>query len=248
MHINTSIPACNDTTGITGRTMAAFECPRCRYCTNNKYVFRSHLSRKRECPTTYSNVSLEELLQKHLKSMSEQTSKRRRPVEPVNVYRVNDLLLSQQEVDDLKEILKCKKELIQRLSVNDTHCAFGYENTLYISPEQFQPYLDNSAALILHVVMQIFYNDLHPENKNVLEAQHNRVRVYRGNSYWSEMQKNTIVRRMLDKALDVIEYTGTEMLPKQFHDYINKYYNGDIEIEQHLQNQVSNMISIYSKL
>ena len=47
-----------------------FVCPRCNYSTSHKHHFINHINRKKDCPSTISEVCLESLREQYTKPIS----------------------------------------------------------------------------------------------------------------------------------------------------------------------------------
>lgn len=154
--------------------------------------------------------------------------------------------LSSDELQSIRELVKYQDKIKLFFERDHCVCAFGFENTLFITDDLLKDHLEDPLELITSTIKQIYYNNQHPENHNTVDLKNNKMKVYRGNKYWSEIQKECIIRKMIDKALDVIEYTFLDTLPPNIHQYINSYYNSSPEIILKLTSTTSDIITLFT--
>lgn len=215
------------------------------YQTQSKQRIKNHLSRKFPCRPIYSSVDPQEIL-KSLDCLELDQNVSKAKDEEQQQQQPDQL--SKDELQSIRELIKCHDKIKLFFERDHCVCAFGFENTTFITDDLLKDHLTDPLDLITSTIKAIYYNNQHPENQNTIDLKNNKMKVYRGNKYWSEVQKDRVVRKMIDKALDVIEYTLLDNLPPDIHGYINGYYNSSPEIIHQLTSITSDIITLSSEI
>jgi hypothetical protein len=86
--------------------------------------------------------------------------------------------------------------------------AFGFESLDHLDESYMQGYvhLHDPVQSVKEVIMSIYFN--YPQNRTVSVSDDRQSYViYRGNGRWVKISNNTLMRRMIERAVDVLEYT-----------------------------------------
>lgn len=161
------------------------KCPRCGYATDDMSNFRKHLKTKTVCAPLVSNDDLSTLLKRlfPLKSKPFKCSKCHKCFSSQKGHVLHESVCMKQVLTDTSldqgKVIPYSQNLGHRN-------VFGYEDTSYINESTLYDLSQESVDGALKLIDLIFFNDEHPENRNVWMRTLTDVYVYRSNGWQLE--------------------------------------------------------------
>ena len=212
--------------------MAQFICPRCDYSTHTKQSFVGHINRKHTCPSTKSNVSLDELrtvysmmvrdircgiCSKAFKHRSSFSRHKAMCTSNTNVSPIaaNILTTVLEEIQELKNMQfnqlaaisppTCITQNInQSITYNIT--SFGSEDTKHIlAASEFLTRCFMEKNLV-EIIEKIHFDDKYPQNQNVRlkSLKHGMMETY-VNGKWIVTDKDETLDQLVDKGATILK-------------------------------------------
>lgn len=212
-------------------------CPRCHYTTQNKILYVNHLRRIRICKPNFESIEPQEVLH-----VLQQQNKKCVTIEDApSILQFMDTSnkLNSNEYTELKQALVALESQVKSLLQNRiSQNVFGFEDTMHIDDSFIKPFAEYPAMLITKIIKQIYFTDIIPGNRTMRKDTNGRIEVYRGMNRWEVLNKTKLVKRMIERALDVIEYHFWHELPEATQTYITNYHNDDAKICSELMDNV----------
>lgn len=226
-------------------------CPRCGYETKIKSTFMHHLNRKRVCSALISNFDLatidasnpEKYRHISFKLVGEVEDDGRSSVSNNSVKSGRDSkYVRRDEFNELKLIidkLACKVFQSNPHHIN----SFGFETTYHIDVDYIKNYWSNPMQCVIKVITDVYMNDSFPENKSISKDGSGGFFVHRG-SNWVFIKKDRLLKKVIEKCLDIIEFVGGEELPSECSKLISNFYNNGLtdKAVQQLFDEVDTMM------
>lgn len=227
--------------------MTSYLCPRCNFHSTLRCAYRKHLQRKNPCKAIYNQIEIQELLNQ-LADLPKKTGQQ------YTIFRecIEEL---KNEIVELKRKTHAYETEYQSRKSNQNHPhersntshKFGKEYTGHIN----RAYLDRLDALcesdphcmVTKTISDIFFNSNLPENKTFKAfINHNdEYHVHLGMDTWVAKEKTWVIRCIIEKTLDTIEYTYGD-LPEHLRDYISCYYNDFNNVPANMTSSVTTLL------
>lgn len=242
-------------------------CPRCGFKTVYNHAYVLHLRRKVPCPSLYNDVKSMDLLTQFACSLKHSKFKSNAKANIVNetgedppgesdlelVSNVPLVPTNDCNYNGLAELLQMKDELkliVQHFQyTKDKHHknAFGYETCFHIDRPFLEKYWEYPVQCFVKVIIDVFFNENYKENMSICSShKHGKYLVYRGNSLWTDVKATFIIKKVIDKALDVIEHVGGHDIPITMRLFLNKYYEGIDNSCSELIEEVDGCLTFYT--
>jgi hypothetical protein len=151
------------------------------------------------------------------------------------------------EVVDLEARLKhCEAQLqkLERLHAPTAErhhmSAFGFETTYHIDDAYVRRYVDEPLQCVMKIVNDIFFNDNFPENRTIRFSNGDLELRRRGN--WVRVErKNDVLRRMAERAVDVIDnaIAGTSL---KMDEFIEEFRENKEDVAARVLNEIDTLV------
>jgi hypothetical protein len=225
-------------------TVKVFECPRCGYECNARYLLIKHFNRKKACPTIRSTETIPELLIKwqkpsdgqykctHCEKMFNDSSNKRKHEKVCKSCKTRN-----NDIDELKATVSSIQQqltsfpnvTINQQNIHITLNNFGNETYDHLSAEFIRNCILNQVSGVKALIEKIHFSDEVPNNKNV------RLRSLKNNLVEVANDQRWIVKDA-NEAMEIMINKGCRILNGYYYDKDNDIMNYDIDtLDSHVQ-------------
>ena len=213
-----------------------FVCPRCNYSTSHKHHFINHINRKKDCPSTISEVCLESLREQYTKPISiytcEHCSKSFKHQPNMSRHKktckrstTSEKKHSEDHIERLTEMLKIMQDDITNIKNMNALIREGpsctnitTNNQITINITNFgcenTKHLDESFLTqcfmeknIFDIIEKIHFDKEYPQNKNVrIKSLKYSMMETYDDGKWVIMDKGETYNRLVDKGATILKF------------------------------------------
>ena len=230
-----------------------FICPRCRYETAFKCNLKKHLSRKKQCKPTHSNMNPETVICVMNASNNEALLER----ESQHTHTIDELVA---EIHKLQNIIRDRNleikpntnniQNIQKSVQTQNTVPYGKENTDHVTKEYVQNLVKHGVyGSITKLVFAIHFDDKHPENRNIriTNERSKFAHIYDGSKF-TRYPKDFLLKELIDRSIDIIDEAlfDTDDIPPVYKRFLKELDENVDKIYKNLALQIECLILNHS--
>lgn len=222
-----------------------FECPYCDYITNKNYNLQRH------CKLMHVvSIESEPIIIEPEPIIMEKKCSKCEKCFTTNWYMRLHEAKCKKTIDSLT-CRYCNKQLTSNNSRNrhETICknqikAFNDENTDYITPEMAFNCLECGVSGLNIMIDNIYFNDNHPENKNVkiINIREKIIQIYTKDHKWQYDGFTNVIDTMINNAvrilLNKIDYNNSDNNILNMNAIMNLKFSDKKLIHQRIKNKL----------